>query len=73
MLFRLMGYAGDTGNGLQRIAAYGGFTGEHHRRGAIQHRVGDVADLRFGWQRVLYHAVQQFRRYNGGFARMGGG
>ena len=62
----LFGTEADVGHGgdrLNREVTGGGFGGEHHRIGAIQHGVGDIHDFGAGRQRCLDH----------GFHHLGGG
>ena len=66
--FHVLGFFGfeaDVGHfddGLQRIAAGGGFGRGHHRVGAVQHGVGHVADFGAGRHRVVDHRLHHVGR-----------
>src|SRR3954464_10994 len=58
-----LGYLRDAakpGHGFDGVFADCGFSRQHQQAGSIDHRVGDVADFRFGRKRIVDHRVQQF-------------
>ena len=44
-------------DGLKRVFAVGGFVGEHHNVGALNHGIGDIADLGAGRDWIINHGA----------------